>query len=114
MRLATVAGKVTLCMSHPRLPAGRLLLVCPWNPQTFAGEPQFDPSIVVFDELGANIGQRIGVSEGREAAQPFDPPAPVDAYSAALIDELFYRETAEGPVSPASGAGLTPPAGPAA
>jgi carbon dioxide concentrating mechanism protein CcmL len=48
---------------------------------------------VVYDELGADIGQTIAISEGREAACPFSKPTPVDAYCAALVDEIFYQET---------------------
>ena len=51
-------------------------------------EPQADP-LVVYDELGAGIGSRIALSESREAAAPFYPESkPVDAYNAAILDEL--------------------------
>jgi hypothetical protein len=71
-----------------------LLVALPWRAETFEGAQKYDPAIVVYDDLGANVGQRIGVSEGREAACPFPAPTPVDAYCAALIDETFYREEA--------------------
>jgi hypothetical protein len=29
--------------------------------------------------------------EGREAAQPFDEPTPIDAINAALVDDIFYN-----------------------
>jgi hypothetical protein len=29
--------------------------------------------------------------EGREAAQPFETPPPIDAINAALVDEIFYN-----------------------
>ena len=46
-------------------------------------------SLVVFDCLGAGIGQFIAVSEGREAALPFFPdPVPVDAYCGAILDQV--------------------------
>lgn len=108
MRMATVAGRVTLAVRHPALKGERLLLALPWNTKTWAAahaagpvsraadagaDTPFDPSIVVYDGLGAGIGQRIAVSEGREAACPFKNPTPVDAYCAALIDETFYQET---------------------
>lgn len=49
-------------------------------------------SLVVFDLLGAGVGQMIAVSEGREAAAPFYPrPVPIDAYSAAILDEVEWR-----------------------
>jgi ethanolamine utilization protein EutN len=50
-----------------------------------------DPSLVVYDDLGAGVGQTIGFSEGREAAQPFDPPIPIDAVSAVLVDDVLYN-----------------------
>jgi microcompartment protein CcmK/EutM len=49
-----------------------------------------DPSVVVYDDLGGGVGQTIGFVEGREAAQPFERPTPVDAINAALVDEIFY------------------------
>jgi microcompartment protein CcmK/EutM len=91
MRMGTVIGRVTLSVRSPRYKGERLLLTLPWRRETFAGEDKFDPAIVVYDELGANTGQQIGISEGREAACPFPNPTPVDAYCAVLIDEYFYK-----------------------
>jgi ethanolamine utilization protein EutN len=55
-----------------------------------AGEPLEE--IVVLDELGAGLGSRIAMSEGREAAMPFHPEVkPVDAYNAAILDSLEYE-----------------------
>ncbi len=54
-------------------------------------------SLVVFDELGAGVGQIIAVSEGREASMPFHPDRmPIDAYCAAIIDELKWESTEVG------------------
>lgn len=45
--------------------------------------------LVVYDNLGAGPGALIGLSEGREAANPFHPEkAPVDAFCACLLDEI--------------------------
>jgi ethanolamine utilization protein EutN len=45
--------------------------------------------LVVYDELGAGTGDRIMLSEGAEAAQPFYPDLkPVDAYDAGILDEI--------------------------
>lgn len=49
-----------------------------------------DPSLVVYDNLGAGDGQIIGIIEGAEAAQPFEQPTAIDAINAALVDEIFY------------------------
>jgi len=89
--MGTVIGRVTLSVRSPRYSGERLLLTLPWRRETFTGEEKFDPAIVVYDQLGANAGQQIGISEGREAACPFPKPTPVDAYCAVLIDEIFYK-----------------------
>lgn len=91
MRLGTVIGRVTLSSRSPRYSGERLLLTLPWKRETYSGADTFDPAIVVYDQLGANPGQRIAISEGREAACPFQTPTPVDAYCAALVDEIFYK-----------------------
>jgi microcompartment protein CcmK/EutM len=91
MRLGTVAGRVTLAVRHPAFCGERLLLTLPWRRETLSGEQKFDPSIVVYDDLGADVGQVIAISEGREAACPFPNPTPVDAYCAALVDEIFVQ-----------------------
>jgi microcompartment protein CcmK/EutM len=45
--------------------------------------------VVAYDILGAGTGSLIGLSEGREAANPFGKTkTPVDAYCACLIDHL--------------------------
>ena len=49
-----------------------------------------DPSLVVYDAIGGAPEHVIGYVEGREAAQPFEQPTPVDAINAALVDEMFY------------------------
>ena len=50
-------------------------------------------SLVVYDELGAGVGDQIMLSEGAEAAQPFYPElVPIDAYNAGILDQLDIRE----------------------
>lgn len=89
--MGTVIGRVTLSVRNPRFVGERLLLTLPWKNETFRGEEAFAPAIVVYDELGAAVGQHIAISEGREAACPFPQPTPVDAYCSALVDEHFYK-----------------------
>jgi ethanolamine utilization protein EutN len=90
MRIAEVIGRVTLSRQNPSLRGGRLLIALPMPLQALtraAGDRGED--IVVYDILGAGAGSYIGVSEGREAANPFGKTkTPVDAYCACLIDEL--------------------------
>ena len=91
MRMGTVIGRVTLSVRNPKFQGERLLLTLPWKAETFRGADTFAPAIVVYDDLGAGIGQHIAISEGREAACPFPKPTPVDAYCAALVDEHTYK-----------------------
>jgi microcompartment protein CcmK/EutM len=91
MRIGTVIGRVTLSARSKRYRGERLLLTLPWRRETLAGEQKFDPAIVVYDQLGAGVGQQIAISEGREAACPFPSPTPVDAYCALLIDEIYHK-----------------------
>jgi carbon dioxide concentrating mechanism protein CcmL len=92
MRMGTVIGRVTLSVRSPKYTGERLLVTLPWKTDTFSGADKYDPAIVVYDQLGAGVGQQIAISEGREAACPFEKPTPVDAYCAALVDEFFYKE----------------------
>ena len=90
--MGTVIGRVTLSVRSPKYTGERLLVTLPWKTDTFGGAKKHDPAIVVYDQLGAGVGQQIAISEGREAACPFEKPTPVDAYCAALVDEIFYKE----------------------
>ncbi len=96
MRLGTVIGRVTLSRSGPSLVGGRFLIVSPFGREQYEGGLDAPPSLsrepspVVYDDLGGGVGQVIGYVEGREAAQPFPQPTPVDAINAALVDEMFY------------------------
>jgi microcompartment protein CcmK/EutM len=97
MKLGTVIGRVTLSKSVDVLKGGRFFVVSPFSREQYAAgldaKPGLgtDPSLVVYDDLGANVKQVVGYEEGREAAQPFDQPTPVDAINSALVDEMFYN-----------------------
>ena|ERR1022692_2522480 len=96
MRLGTVIGRVTLGKSVAGLDGARWLVVSPFTREHFQKGAQSppglsqDPSLVVYDDLGAGVGQTIGFIEGREAAMPFEQPTPIDAIAAALVDNIFY------------------------
>lgn len=90
MRIAQIVGTVTLSQMHPSYRGARLKLALPLSLSNLAGdsEPDYDP-VVVWDELGVGIGDRIALAEGPEAAQPFRPEMkPVDAYNAAILDRI--------------------------
>jgi ethanolamine utilization protein EutN len=90
MRIGDVIGTVTLNRAHPSVVGARWKIVVPLGWDNLLGqnnEPMEE--IVVYDELGAGAGCRIGISEGREAAMPFHPEVkPLDAYNAAILDRL--------------------------
>jgi ethanolamine utilization protein EutN len=94
MRLGHVIGRVTLSQQDPAYKGGRFLLVQPFSKEQFAGAPMLPlakgSSVVVYDNLGAGVGHVIAFTEGAEATAPFDQPTPVDAFNAALIDQVFY------------------------
>ena len=96
MKLGTVIGRVTLSRSVDALQADvphgesvhREQYAAGLNAPLAMGR---EFSLVVYDNLGGGVGQVIGYEEGREAAQPFDRPTPIDAINCALIDEMFYQ-----------------------
>ena len=90
MRVAQVVGTVTLNRWHPSLTGARFKLVVPLSLADLAEEGGASAEeIVAYDELGAGVGNRIAISEGREAAQPFYPDVkPIDAYNAAILDTI--------------------------
>ncbi len=97
MRLGRVVGRVTLNVAVPALAGARWLLVTPFTrehmqhgrvpPPGFSGEP----TLVVYDDLGAGVGDTIGFVEGREAAMPFPQRTPIDAIDVAIVDDVSHR-----------------------
>ena len=93
MRIAEVIGTVTLSRVHPSLVGARWLIGVPCSLQAIERRlPGDGEDLVIYDDLGAGVGSRVGFSEGGEAAAPFHPEKkPVDAYCACIIDQLNYR-----------------------
>ncbi len=99
MRIAVVTGRIVLNQKVASLAAGQLLLVevldatgLEDQAKTKCRSTPMPQSLVVFDQLGATVGQQIAVSEGREAAAPFYPrPVPIDAYCAAILDNIEWQ-----------------------
>ena len=97
MKLGSVIGRVTLSKAAPELAGARWLIVSPFTREHYQRGSETppglskDPSLVVYDALGGGVGQTIGYVEGREAAQPFEVPTPIDAINTALVDEIFYN-----------------------
>jgi ethanolamine utilization protein EutN len=99
MRIAKVFGSVTLNRQHPSLVGGSLRLAIPLSLAELASPTACGlagDSLVAWDDLGASVGQLIAVSEGGEAAQPFRPELkPIDAYCAAILDNVHLPEMTE-------------------
>ena len=93
MRIGEVIGTVTLSRGHPSLAGFRWVIAVPYSlPALAAGGRGDGEDLVVFDNLGAGNGSRIGFSEGGEAAAPFYPEKkPVDAYCACILDRVDIR-----------------------
>jgi carbon dioxide concentrating mechanism protein CcmL len=97
MKLGSVIGRVTLSTTTEGLEGARWLIISPFTREHFQQgtvEPtglSKDPSLVVYDSLGGGVGQTVGYIEGREAAQPFEKSPPIDAITAALVDEIYYN-----------------------
>src|ERR1700679_3177380 len=96
MRLGSIIGRITLGKTLESLRGARWLIVSPWTSAQFERGAQApvmlskESSLVVYDDLGAGVGQTVGFVEGREAAMPFDQPTPIDAIDAVLVDKIFY------------------------
>lgn len=99
MRIARIIGCVTLGHRIEGLRSGRLLVADALDgacldslPGQSGRDTPMPESLVLYDELGAGVGQLVAVSEGREAAMPFWPErVPVDAYCAAILDTLVIE-----------------------
>jgi carbon dioxide concentrating mechanism protein CcmL len=96
VRLGVVIGRVTLHQVTPALRGGRWLVVSPFtrdHMQAGTSPPAGlgpDPTLVVYDDIGAGPGNTIGFVEGREAAVPLGVPAPIDALHVAMVDEILH------------------------
>ncbi len=90
MRIAEVIGTVTLSRWHPALTGFRWVIGVPFSLNALKENGRGDgEDVIVLDPLGAGIGQKIGVTEGMEAAAPFFPEKkPLDAYAACLLDSI--------------------------
>ncbi len=95
MRIAEVIGNVTLSRIHPALAGFRWIIAVPYSLQALkAGGPPDGEDFVVLDEMRADVGQKIAVSEGVEATMPFHPVMkPVDAYAACILDTVVVKKS---------------------
>ncbi len=94
MRIAEVIGNITLSRVHPSMTGARWVLGVPFSLKALRdGSIPDGEDVVIYDNLGAGVGARIGFSEGGEAAAPFHPEKkPVDAYCACILDQIVVNE----------------------
>jgi microcompartment protein CcmK/EutM len=94
MRIAEVIGNVTLSRAHPSMTGARWVIGVPFSLKALQqGATSDGEDVVIYDNLGAGVGARIGFSEGTEAAAPFHPEKkPVDAYCACILDTVVVND----------------------
>lgn len=96
MRIGQVIGRVTLSIHEAALTGGRWLMVNPVDTKDLntclkkAPDLSAQSSLIVYDNVGAGIGDIIGFVEGAEATAPFEDPTPIDAISLAIFDTISY------------------------
>ena len=93
MRIAKVIGKVTMNLSMSEVVPGSFLIVRTFNRGSLVGANEGnDETVVMYDCLGAGIGEMVGLVEGREATAPFWPTkVPYDAYNACILATVNFR-----------------------
>ena len=94
MRIAKVIGTVTLSRCHPSLVGARWLIGVPYSLKALKKNERADgEDVVIYDNLSAGAGSKVGFSEGAEAAAPFHPEKkPVDAFCACILDQVVINE----------------------
>jgi len=95
MRIAEVIGTVTLSRAHPSVKGFRWMIGVPFSLKALKkdGKPDGE-EVVIYDNLSAGGGSRIGFSEGAEAAAPFHPEKkPVDAFCACILDQIVIHQS---------------------
>ena len=94
MRIAEVIGTVTLSRCHPTLVGARWVIGVPFSLKALKGNGKPDgEDLVIFDNLSAGAGSKIGFTEGAEAAAPFYPEKkPLDAFCACILDHLVIHK----------------------
>ena len=96
MKIGTVIGTVTFGDLSPQFHGGRWVMVSPMGTEELTGRREYGQSStpVVFDKLGAGVGDKILYVEGAEATQPFPDPIPLDAITVALLDTFQFSPPA--------------------
>lgn len=92
MRPGSVIGTVTFNEIAPQFKGGAWLLVSPMGTEELTGKRAYGQAStpVVYDKLGAGVGDQILYVEGAEASMPFPQPTPLDAINVAILDSFEF------------------------
>ncbi len=97
MRIGQVIGRVTMSQQDAAFKGARWLVVNPVGADDLnsacSRPPKLtkQPSLVVYDRIGAGVEDIVGFVEGAEATAPFDGPTPIDAITVAIFDQIHYQ-----------------------
>jgi microcompartment protein CcmK/EutM len=94
MRIAKIIGTVTLNRPHETMRGATLKMAVPLTLENLQNPESKirDEFEVVWDDLGAGIGDLIALADGPEACRPFRPnKKPVSAYCAAILDNVSIK-----------------------
>ena len=97
MRIGQVIGKVTMSVQECAFRGARWLVVNPLVAEQLNTACEVEPgltkqpSLVVYDNLGAGQHDIVGFVEGAEATAPFESPTPVDAITVAIFDRIDHQ-----------------------
>ena len=93
MKPGRVIGSVTLSQGAPQFRGARWLVVSPMGKDELTGKNaglSQASTPVVYDNIGAGVGDEILYVEGAEATQPFEHPIPLDAINVAILDRCEF------------------------
>jgi microcompartment protein CcmK/EutM len=87
MYLGKIIGRIEARVRVADMQTQRIVLL---QPLDFNQQP-IRWTLLAVDVTGASEGSLVLFEEGREAANPFDPPIPVDACVVAIVDDYQYQ-----------------------
>ena len=95
MKVGRVVGRLSLSKVHPTLMGRRWTIAMPLTLSVLAGKAvSRDEEVIASDDLGVGPDSLIGISDGREAAAPYEPERkPVDAYVSCILDDIHLDPT---------------------
>ncbi len=89
MRVAKVIGTVTLSTAHESLRGGSYRIVVPQSLANLRGMDSTEAEeLIAYDEYGSGMQSFVALSEGGERSTFKPNYKPVDAYCAAILDQI--------------------------